>query len=102
MTDIRKARAALQKRLVEGSGTASPEQRRASFERAPMGEPLDALITKIADHAHRVTDDDIEAARAAGHSEDQIFELAVCAAVGHSMRQYDCAMNALDAALKEG
>ena len=39
-----------------------------------------------------MTDEDVAAARAAGFSEDQIFELMVCAAVGAADRQYDSAM----------
>jgi hypothetical protein len=31
-------------------------------------------------------------------SEDQIFEIAVCAAIGQATRQYDTALAALDAA----
>jgi len=44
------------------------------------------------------TDEDITAARASGISEDQIFEIAVCAAVGQATRQYETAFAALEAA----
>jgi hypothetical protein len=43
-------------------------------------------------HAYKVTDEDVTAARAAGLSADQIFELAVCAAIGQATRQYDTAV----------
>jgi alkylhydroperoxidase family enzyme len=56
------------------------------------------LIHKVAKHAYRVTDDDIAAARTSGVSEDQIFELMVCAAIGQATRQYDAAVAALEAA----
>ena len=45
-----------------------------------------------------VTDEDIAAARASGLSEDQIFEIVVCAAIGQAKRQYDTALEALEAA----
>ena len=77
---------------------ASHAQRRAAFDNAGLAEPLRTLIDKIAKHAYKVTDDDIAAARASGLSEDQIFELAVCAAIGQATRQYDTALAALDAA----
>ena len=48
------------------------------------------------------TDEDITAARASGISEDQIFEMVVCAAIGQASRQYDTALEALEAATKEG
>jgi hypothetical protein len=37
--------------------------------------------------------------KASGLSEDQVFELVVCAAVGQSARQYETALEALDQAL---
>jgi len=45
-----------------------------------------------------VTDQDIASASAAGLSEDQIFEVVVCAAVGAATRQYQSGLTALDAA----
>jgi hypothetical protein len=45
-----------------------------------------------------VTDEDVEAVKAAGLSEDDIFELAVCAALGQSARQLAAALAALDEA----
>ena len=63
---------------------------------------MNLLIDKVAKHAHQVTDEDIAAARASGISEDQIFEMVVCAAIGQASRQYDTALEALEAATKEG
>jgi alkylhydroperoxidase family enzyme len=82
----------------EEDGRASQAQRRAAFNNSGLAEPLSALIQKVAKHAYRVTDDDIAAARASGVSEDQIFELVVCAAIGQATRQYDAAIAALEAA----
>jgi alkylhydroperoxidase/carboxymuconolactone decarboxylase family protein YurZ len=42
-----------------------------------------------------VTDEDAAAVRAAGLSEDQIFEIMVCGAVGAADRQYKSALAAL-------
>jgi alkylhydroperoxidase family enzyme len=55
-------------------------------------------VEKIAKHAYKVTDQDLAAVRSAGFSEDQIFEIAVCAAIGQASRQYDTALAALAAA----
>jgi hypothetical protein len=44
------------------------------------------------------TEEDIAAVKASGLSEDQIFELVVCAAIGQATRQYDTAFAALDTA----
>ena len=49
----------------------------------------------------QVTDADFAAARAAGFSEDQLFELVICAAVGQSARLYDTGLAALADAVGE-
>src|SRR5262249_27630488 len=98
MSDITQARKALVARILEGDGRASHAQRRAAFDNAGLDGPLTVLIDKVAKHAHQVTDEDVAAARASGLSEDQIFELVVCAAIGQATRQYDTALAALGAA----
>jgi hypothetical protein len=45
-----------------------------------------------------VTDADIGTLRKAGLSEDQIYEIVVCAAIGQATRQYQNALAALSAA----
>src|SRR5262245_60104319 len=80
MSDITQARKTLVARILEGDGKASRAQRRAAFDNTCVSEPLTTLIDKVAKHAYKVTDEDIAAAKAAGLSEDQIFELVVCAA----------------------
>jgi hypothetical protein len=98
MSDIKQARTALVAQILEGEGHASATQRRAAFNNAGLAEPVATLIDRVAKWSHKVTDEDIAAAKVAGLSEDQIFELAVCAAVGQAARQYDIALAALRAA----
>jgi hypothetical protein len=98
MSDIRQARTALMRRILEGAGKASPSERRTAFNNSGLAGPLGVLVDKVARHAYRVTDDDIAAAKVSGLSEDQVFEIVVCAAIGQSARQYDTALAALDAA----
>ena len=100
MLDISQAHKALLARILEGAGRASHTQRRAAFDNARLAEPLSTLLNKVARHAYQVTDEDIAAAKASGLSEDQIFELVVCAAIGQATRQYDSALAALDAATR--
>ena len=101
MSDIRQARKAVVARILEGDGKASPTQRRAAFNNTGLSEPLSTLIDKVARHAYTVTDEDITAAKASGLSEDQIFEMVVCAAIGQATRQYDAALAALEAATEK-
>lgn len=100
MPDITQARKALVSRILEGDGQASHAQRRAAFDNTALAEPLKTLIGKVAKCAYRVTDDDIAAVRAIGFSEDQVFEMVVCAAIGMASRQYDKAFSALETATK--
>jgi hypothetical protein len=61
-------------------------------EAAARGEPpadLAALVDKIRKHAYKVTDEDIAAAKAAGHSEDEIFEITCAAALGVAIARLD-------------
>ena len=102
MSNITQARKALVTRILEGYGEASRAQRRAAFDNAGLAKPLNTLIDKVTKHAYQVTDEDIAAARASGLSEDQIFEMVVCAAIGQASRQYDQALGALEAATEEG
>lgn len=101
MSNIRAARSALISRILTGEGHASPAQRQAAFVDEGLAEPVGSLVRKIAHDAHRVTDQDIAHARASGLSEDQLFEIAVCAAVGQATRQHDAALAALAAACSQ-
>lgn len=98
MSDIRQARSALTNRILEGPGRATLSDRRAAFNNCGLAKPLGTLVDKIAQHACRVTDEDIAAAKKSGLSEDQVFEIVVCAAIGQTTRQYDAAYAALVAA----
>jgi hypothetical protein len=101
MSDIRQARRALVANVLEGNGTASHIQRRAAFDNAGLSKPTSTLVNKIVQHADKITDDDIVALGASGLSEDQIFEIVVCAAIGQAARQYDTAFEALDTACRQ-
>jgi len=95
----RTAHKAVVTRVLEGDGRASRAERRAAFENAGLAEPLHTLIGKVAKQPTRVTDEDVAAVLAAGASEDQLFELVVCAAIGQATRQYETALDALAEAM---
>jgi hypothetical protein len=95
MTDITQLHRALVARVLDSDGTSPPELRRAAFDNAGLSEPIRTLIEKVAYRAYSVTDEDIAAVRAAGLTEDQIFEIVVCAAIGQANRQYTSALAAV-------
>jgi alkylhydroperoxidase family enzyme len=86
---------ALVDRVLNGAGKTSPEQRARAFGNTESSLPLQALIDKVATSPTQVTDADFAAAKAAGFSEDQLFELVICAAVGQSTRLYEAGLAAL-------
>ena len=85
----------LQDRIVNGEGRASPGQRAHAFNNAGLSPPLEGLLGKVASRPAQITDADFAAARVAGFSEDELFELVICAAVGQSARLYDAGLAAL-------
>lgn len=95
MTDITELHRALIARILDSDTQTPTELRRAAFDNAGLSEPVRTLVDKIALRSYAVSDDDVAAARAAGLTEDQIFEIAVCAAVGQAGRRYDSALAAL-------
>ena len=86
---------ALVDRVRKGAGKASAEQRTRAFADEGLEPPLRTLISKVATSPADVTDADFAVAKASGYSEDQLFELVVCAAVGQSARLYEAGLAAL-------
>ena len=58
-------------------------------------EVMAAYLAKVRDRAYTVTDDDIEALKAAGLTEDEIFEQTVATAIGQGLRRFDAAQDAI-------
>ena len=57
----------------------------------PAPSVMDAYLEKVRDRAYTVTDADVEALKAAGISEDEIFEQTVGAAIEQGLRRLDIA-----------
>lgn len=87
----------LQAALADG-GELSAELRRQAAANQGLPEALAGLVDKIAHHAYRVQDDDIQAIKRAGYSEDQIFELVVAASVGRAVSMAEQALAVLQTA----
>jgi alkylhydroperoxidase family enzyme len=85
-------------RILRGPGEAPADQRARAFHNAGAPDPVRGLIEKVATDSAAVTDADFAAARDAGYSDDAVFELVICAAVGGAARRHDAALAALDEA----
>lgn len=96
--DKRAAHRALVDRVLNGPGTTTAQQRAEAFENTDVNPALRTLIGKVAATPTQITDADFDNARAAGFTEDQIFELVIAAAVGRTTRMYESALAALDQA----
>lgn len=62
---------------------------------ADIPSELTSYIDKVALHAYKVTDEDVEALREAGYSEDAIFEITLSAALGAGLARLERGLAAL-------
>lgn len=85
---------ALERGALEGKGRVPVSTRRAIADGRPPAD-LEAYVAKVRERPWTVTDEDVEALRRAGRSEDEIFEITVAAAVGAALERVDAGMAAL-------
>jgi hypothetical protein len=65
---------------------------------ADMPRPAESMgpyLAKVRERAYAVTDADVEALKAEGCSEDEIFEQTVAVAIAQGLRRFDAAMGAI-------
>jgi hypothetical protein len=98
----RAAHRALVDRVLSGEGSTPAELRARAFGNTDLPPPLNALIGKVVTSPTQITDADFAAAGASGFSEDQLVELVISAAVGHSARLYEAGLAALAEATASG
>jgi hypothetical protein len=99
--DKRSVHHLLVNRILRGPGRAPADHRARAFDNAELPEPLRLLLGKVVTKSAQVTDADFATARDAGFSDDQLFELVICAAVGQSTRQYEAGLAALAEAIAD-
>ncbi len=103
--------------VLNSPGETNPALRRAIEEQSAQlssrsPQPVEqvppalvAYIKKVALYAYKTTEEDIEALRRAGYSEDAIFEITVSAALGAGMIRLERGLAAMkgdtDAAQKD-
>lgn len=72
----------LEQTVLSGPGELASSVRQAAAVSGEVPEVMKKYVQKVAKHAYKVTDQDVEGLRQAGYTEDQIFELTVSAALG--------------------
>ena len=65
-------------------------------------EALRAYVDKVARHAYKVTERDLDEIKKAGYSEDAIFEITLSAALGAGMSRLERGLAALRGAAPRG
>jgi hypothetical protein len=88
---------ALRAAVLDGPGHAERSLRAAAAGRGDLPEPLRAYVDKVHRQAFAITDGDLAALKAAGYSEDQIFELTASAAVGAGLERLAAGLAAIAA-----
>ena len=91
--------------VLTGPGQADTDLRQAVAARASelsgggkadrtLPDPLEAWVDKVAKHAYKTLDGDVEALKQT-YSEDQIFELTIAAATGAAHTRFERALAAI-------
>jgi len=85
----------LRRSVLEAPAVTPVELRRAAAGDGPLPEEWRSYAETVRDASYRVTDDDVARLVAAGHAEDEIFEVTVAAALGAALRAYDTGRRAV-------
>jgi hypothetical protein len=97
----RDKRLAIEAAVLRGPGKTTSVLREAAAgghesDRSALPEELRVLVTKVHEHAYRITDADLDALRGR-YDEDQLFEIIVAAAVGAARHRFQAGQRALAA-----
>jgi hypothetical protein len=72
------------------------DELRAVVEGTPAAPPvMDDYLAKVRDRAYTIADGDVDALKAAGCSDDEIFEQTVAVAITQGLRRLDAARSVL-------
>jgi len=89
------------KTVLESPGITSTELREQVFRAEKIPGLLNEFAAKVRSESYKITDDDIKRLISNGYTEDEIFEVVVCAALGASKPILDAGLNALEVAANE-
>lgn len=81
--------------VFEGPGRVDASLRESAATGEGLSEPWQSYTLKVRDEPSSVISSDIENLKAAGHTEDEIFEMTIAAAVGASLHTLDAGLRAM-------
>ena len=82
---------ALRQRAMDYATVVSAGQTMTS----PLPIAWQSYIDTVTKHAYRTTDSQVEQLKAAGHSEDAIFEMTIATALGAGLARLACGLTAI-------
>lgn len=82
--------------VFEAPAVTAPTLRQAATTGEGLAEPWQSYTARVRAASHTVTDADIAQLTAAGHTEDEIFELTVAAATGAALHTFNAGKRALE------
>jgi hypothetical protein len=87
--------ARMRQSVVDGPGELDRRVREAAFAGESVPGEASTYVDKVRHHAYKVTDEDVDALRSAGWTEEAIFELTVSAALGAALSRRELARAAM-------
>ena len=78
---------------LSDSAVSSPALRQALISGDDFPSELKPYVEAIQRHAHRITDEMVARLRKRGYTEDEIFEVTVCAAMHEALRRLDIGLS---------
>jgi hypothetical protein len=87
--------AALRHAVFDSDAVTDRATRATAATGGQLPDPLRSYLTKVREASYRITDADVDALRSVGHSDEEIFELTVAAALGAALRSRDAGLRAL-------
>jgi hypothetical protein len=92
----------LRRAVFDSPGATDPATRSAAASGGSLDEPVASYAATVRDGSYRLTDADLQRLAAAGHGEDEIFEVTVAAAVGAALRSLDAGLRVLGGRAQRG
>ena len=85
----------LEDAVLDAPGETDAAARRRALDGQGATPELTAFLERVQRHAHRITDEDVDALKAAGHGDDEILELLLSAALGAARERLFAGLRAM-------
>ena len=83
---------------IESRAARDAGGRRLPTDELIIPEDLSGFLAKVSARPYEITDEDIEQLKANGYTEDAIYEITVCAALGEGLARLERTLDLLEGA----